>query len=41
MNEKNYTAPKSDIIYLHDIDILSTSGVPNKNPDLGEWDVEM
>ena len=41
MNEKNYSAPKSDIIYFLETDLISVSGVSGKDPDLGEWDVEM
>jgi hypothetical protein len=41
MNEKNYTAPKSNIIYFLESDLISVSGSPGTDPDLGEWDTEM
>ena len=41
MNKIIYEAPESQIIRFLDTDLISVSGVSGKDPDLGEWDVEM
>ena len=41
MNEKTYQAPTMQIVYFLDSDLISVSGASGKDPDLGEWDVEM
>ena len=35
-----YESPEAKIIFL-ETDLISVSGVSGKDPDLGEWDVEM
>ena len=37
---RSYEAPEVKIILLEG-DLISVSGVPGQDPDLGEWDVEM
>ena len=38
---KEYEAPTASFIFVEETDLISVSGIPNKNPDLGEWDGEM
>ncbi len=37
----NYTEPTAQIIHFLETDLISVSGINGKEPDIGEWDVEM
>ena len=41
MNTIIYEAPESQTIRFLDTDLISASGISGKDPDIGEWDVEM
>ncbi len=41
MDEATYITPKAQIIRFLESDLISISGVTDKDPDLGEWDFQL